>query len=49
MNIVSHEWWRTGVVYQVYSRSVQDSDGDGTGNVAGAIERLPHEGIVIVP
>lgn len=35
-------WWRDAVVYQVYPRSFADESGDGEGDLAGVISRLPY-------
>ena len=35
-------WWLDAVVYQIYPRSFQDSDGDGDGDLRGIAARLDH-------
>src|ERR1700712_493426 len=41
-SVVEDRWWRDAVVYQVYVRSFADANGDGIGDLAGVLGRLPY-------
>ena len=36
------QWWKRGVIYQIYPRSFQDSNGDGVGDLEGIRRRVPY-------
>lgn len=36
------QWWQEPVVYQIYPRSFQDSNGDGIGDLPGITARVPY-------
>ncbi|MGB3407945.1 MAG: alpha-amylase family glycosyl hydrolase [Jannaschia sp.] len=39
---INPDWWRGGVIYQIYPRSFQDTTGDGIGDLNGITARLPY-------
>jgi alpha-glucosidase len=38
----SEPWWRDAVIYEIYPRSFQDSNGDGIGDLNGIVRRLDY-------
>ena len=35
-------WWKSGIIFEIYPRSFQDSDGDGVGDLKGIASRLDY-------
>lgn len=36
------KWWKKAVIYQIYPKSFQDSNGDGIGDLPGIVRRLDY-------
>ncbi len=41
-DVNKEQWWKNAVIYQVYPRSFQDSNGDGIGDLNGIIQRIDY-------
>jgi alpha-glucosidase len=39
---IDKDWWRGAVIYQIYPRSFQDSNGDGIGDLIGITQRMSY-------
>ena len=39
---IDKKWWKEAIVYQIYPKSFQDTDGDGVGDLQGIINRLDY-------
>lgn len=39
---MDNKWWKKAVIYQIYPKSFQDTNGDGIGDIPGIISRLDY-------
>src|SRR5947209_10928011 len=39
---IDNTWWKHAVIYEIYPRSFQDSNGDGVGDLNGVTQRLDY-------
>lgn len=41
-NVAAREWYENAVFYQIYPKSLMDSDGNGMGDLKGITSKLQH-------
>jgi len=41
-SLKERNWWKEGIVYQIYPRSFRDTSGNGVGDLRGIIQKLDY-------
>jgi len=41
-SLQERNWWKEGIVYQIYPRSFKDTSGNGVGDLRGIIQKLDY-------
>ena len=41
-SLQERNWWKEGIIYQIYPRSFKDTSGNGVGDLQGIIQKLDY-------